>query len=489
MLNTNGIQADFVQYLRENGLLEAADANKQVGLINIENYSSEMADFLQTQYGLESDLVSVEIGDVNDLQFDRAGNLVNDNEFDIDEVRNMDMNDAQNQKGVLAGFLGILVNTGNTRMQIDADGDGNLTQAEMDAFIETVSSKDGDTSTLSLNDILGSMDQISNNTFRIGDLTAAGNDFAARTPTAPAVTQPPAVDYTKLTNPELETKLSEQETAKANAQTQLNAVNAEPCEAVEPKSSAVDAAKQSFDAIFANSDNAVKKSIADQAAAISTQEGELTDLNEQINQSEITQSELQTSIDTFSTDISNIDGKIASAEGQKKTLPASTDPNYNAIKAQNAGIDKTISLLKSEQDTLKTQKTELENILKQEQEKHAELTGQYARKETELNNAKAALDAYTKEHSDIMNEPGVQEAYDNFMNTQSAHHANKRAAQDNLTASIKTHEGEISKATQEIQKRSYEDQESWKSYTFEGGVNKDNDGNITGHTPRRLKKS
>ena len=84
MFNNNmNIQAEFIDYLRDNNLLLDADINKTDSQIDIQKYSDDLKTYLQQQYGAEADLVANEIEDINDFNLD-------DDELEADETQKTD---------------------------------------------------------------------------------------------------------------------------------------------------------------------------------------------------------------------------------------------------------------------------------------------------------------------------------------------------------------------------------------------------------------
>lgn len=167
----DGFKADFVQYLRENNLLEKTDLDKKDSKIKVSQYSDELKGFLKSYKTNEKDLIeaSIDINEILSMDFDNFGNIKTDNI------------DAQDEKqDTLGGFFGFLLNQDGIKEQIDKNGDGKISADEIKEFAQTVASKDGNENDLSLSDLLNSYELINNNQFNLGDYSAlndVGNFF------------------------------------------------------------------------------------------------------------------------------------------------------------------------------------------------------------------------------------------------------------------------------------------------------------------------
>ncbi len=229
----DGFKADFVQYLRENNLLQRADLEKNDANINVQKYDDQLTDFLRDYRVNENELVEVAI-DVNEIlsmDFDNIANVV------------VDDNNATQGRDVVGGFFNFLINQNDIKAQVDKDGNGKFSDDEIAEFARTVASKDGDGTSFTLQDMMGSYQQMQNNEFRVGDFTAMNNNFfannpAAQNPQAPEGQQPPqtpAAQYSfmetgsvaAITSDDLaNTSKSELETEKSNQEGLLNNANA-----------------------------------------------------------------------------------------------------------------------------------------------------------------------------------------------------------------------------------------------------------------------
>jgi len=176
----DGFKADFVQYLRENNLLQKADLDKNDANINVQKYDDQLTDFLKDYKVDENELVevSIDINEILSMDFDDIANVV------------VEDNNATQGKDVVGGLFNFLINQNDIKAQVDKDRDGKFTQEEIAEFAKTVASKDGDDSGFTLQDMLGSYQQMQENNFHVGDFTAMDNNMFANNPNAPQGQQP-----------------------------------------------------------------------------------------------------------------------------------------------------------------------------------------------------------------------------------------------------------------------------------------------------------
>lgn len=175
----DGFKADFVQYLRENNLLQRADLDKNDANINVQKYDDQLTDFLRDYRVDENELVEVAI-DVNEIL-----------SMDFDDIANVvvEDNNATQGRDVVGGFFNFLINQNDIKAQVDKDGNGKFSDDEIAEFARTIASKDGDDSGFTLQDMLGSYQQMQNNEFRVGDFTAIDNNMFVNNPNAAPAAQ------------------------------------------------------------------------------------------------------------------------------------------------------------------------------------------------------------------------------------------------------------------------------------------------------------
>ena len=179
----NGFKADFVQYLRDNNLLERVDQNKNDANINAQKYDQELTDFLKDYKVDENELVeaAIDVDEILSMDFDNIANVV---------VK--DDNIAQG-KDVVGGLFNFLINQNDIKAQVDKDGDGAFSKAEIADFAKTVASKDGDASNFTLKDMLDSYQQMQDKNFKVGEFDPmGGNLFNSAPPETPQEVRPTA---------------------------------------------------------------------------------------------------------------------------------------------------------------------------------------------------------------------------------------------------------------------------------------------------------
>lgn len=157
-----GFKLDFVQFLRDNNLLEKADLDKNDARINVSKYDTALKDFLKNYKVDENELieVSIDVDEILSMDFDDIGNVV------------VDDSETDGKKDVLGGFFNFLLNSKDVKAQVDKNGDGKISKDELSEFAKTIASKDGDLKSFTLKDMFGSYNQINTNQFKVGDFAA-----------------------------------------------------------------------------------------------------------------------------------------------------------------------------------------------------------------------------------------------------------------------------------------------------------------------------
>jgi len=88
----DGFKADFIQYLRDNNLLERVDLNKNDANINAQKYDDQLKGFLQDYKVDENELIEASI--------------------DIDEILSMDFDDIARKQNELVEHLNSMYGAG-----------------------------------------------------------------------------------------------------------------------------------------------------------------------------------------------------------------------------------------------------------------------------------------------------------------------------------------------------------------------------------------
>ena len=272
----NGFKADFVQYLRDNNLLERVDQNKNDANINAQKYDQELTDFLKDYKVDENELVeaAIDVDEILSMDFDNIANVV---------VK--DDNIAQG-KDVIGGLFNFLINQNDIKAQVDKDGDGAFSKAEIADFAKTVASKDGDASNFTLKDMLGSYQQMQDKNFKVGDFNEitgmGGNLFKKAPPETPQEVRPTAT--TTITAASLAGKSKEDLDAQKNDEqtiledNQKAAQDALSGEGAEPSNADVNKSYNDYSKLVAsvsNEENQFSQKLTEKNTQISDKRNEI----------------------------------------------------------------------------------------------------------------------------------------------------------------------------------------------------------------------
>lgn len=376
----DGFKADFVQYLRENNLLEKTDLDKKDSKIKISQYSNELKGFLKSYKTNEKDLIeaSIDINEILSMDFDNFGNI------------KTDKIDAQNEKqDTFGGLFGFLLNQDGIKEQVDANGDGKISADEIKEFAQTVASKDGDENDLSLSDLLNSYELINNNQFNLGDYSAlndVGNFFQGANTVASDVTQTsvpsfkPTISYNdleELSDGDLNGKKADEQSNLANANENMKSALDGTNSNIVPTNDEVDSSYQAFL-------NEVQKIDSEEnnfESRLTAKNSEIAQKQTQLNELTLTNESNGQKCTSLAAELSFANSDVASAQISLQNLAAQstskTDTNTttNDLAAATDKLQLAINAQQSAQDEYDKAVEEYEKSTKDVEDCQAELDG------------------------------------------------------------------------------------------------------------------
>lgn len=422
------LKLGFQTYLQD----KLAEQNQKVDFslsdISIFMYADEFKEYITDELNISSSISSMDINDILSMEIDKNGEFVlpqenentDDSTVDDEQLATDDSETSnktsENDPNMLANIMNDLLKDKTFTEAIDSDGDGEVSDEEFDAFLNTIKGNDKNENNISLEDLLTATQQIKDNEFKITTPetveesvaaeqpltqgsqqrfgTGGGGDFGnnlvqnnkeQQTPTNNLDNK--SLDELQAMLPDAETKI---ETAQTDLDTAMDAVNNNEFK------DAVDEALKNYtdylEQIQKGNDDFAKQ-IQDKNTQIDDSKAKIQDFEKQLVNCLTEESALETTISDADSSISaltetknSLTSAISSAEGDEKS----------ALQSKLSNIEAKIQ----EQQTKKDEAQEKLNTLQNEtipklQEDKAKEEQNLTKLETELNDLMtAAEEAY-----------------------------------------------------------------------------------------------
>lgn len=432
----NGFKADFVQYLRDNNLLERVDQNKNDANINAQKYDQELTDFLKDYKVDENELVeaAIDVDEILSMDFDNIANVV---------VK--DDNIAQG-KDVIGGLFNFLINQNDIKAQVDKDGDGAFSKAEIADFAKTVASKDGDASNFTLKDMLGSYQQMQDKNFKVGDFNEitgmGGNLFKKAPPETPQEVRPTAT--TTITAASLAGKSKEDLDAQKNDEqtiledNQKAAQDALSGEGAVPSNADVNKSYNDYSKLVAsvsNEENQFSQKLTEKNTQISDKRNEIHTRQMQAELENETCMQLDIEVKELESDYNTALAAVTSAQndlnGLSRPGEKATSDQIRSYYAQQAAKREALTKAQEEADRIKQELDNKKKDYEDAVDKYNESLAVIAQYQEELNTLCAELatlqDEIAKANAD--NAQQLQNAANTWNSNLSA---NEQSRQENF---------------------------------------------------------
>ncbi len=426
-MNFETLKLGFKNYLEE--LKETSNKNYNVGNseVSIFMYANEFKNYITDELNVDSSILSKSINDI--LKMDIVnGKLVDKNEeensdsfnlsdeapvdgeismenqpveevVESEQTENMTpIAEDENSENIITELLNSILEDEGVKTLLDTDKSGELDDEEIQTFLDTIKGFDGDEEDISIEDIIGALQAIQDESFTLNSEIEepevedvpdvensqqtqqpsrvsggnSGGSYSSGGMTPAASSQPQEKTLENMTKEELNSELNKAQTDLSDKQNTLSSILDGSDSTIKELKGNIDDAYEAYqeqlelvDEELAKEVDALKTSIEDKQAEIdakeleiSNQETVVSDAETAYNNAVSTRETLESSLSTLkSTDKSNmdssqqseLDSKISSLESEiEKAKTAEND-------AKTAWDD-----AKDKLETLKEQKTELE---------------------------------------------------------------------------------------------------------------------------------
>ena len=394
-MNFNVLKLGFQSFLQEKLAKENKEADFSLSDVSIFMYADEFKEYITDELKLSSSVYSVGINDILKMEFDQNGQLVDPNasEEAADETQpetedgEQGTPDAtQDDANMLANIMNDLLKDKTFSDAIDADGDGEVTDEEMDAFLNAIKNNDNDESNLSLDDLLSATQQIKDNEFSMQ--AEQTEEDAAPQVEAPTQTQSsggnmgggdfiPTQNNNNNNNNNTQTTESA-ESLKGKDLDELKEMLPTREEKLENAQTAVD---EAIDAVHNNEaqkavDEAfnnyvefleqIEENDAKFAEQIKAKEGEIKESQGKINEYDKQLADCLIQESSLTSTISDAETAISSLEGTKSSISsamssAETEEEKAALQSQLDNIEAAIDAQETKRDEAKEKLDTLQN--------------------------------------------------------------------------------------------------------------------------------
>ncbi len=176
-MNFSVLKLGFQSFLQEKLAKENKEADFSLSDVSIFMYADEFKEYITDELNISSSVYSLNVSDILKMEFNENGELVDPNAVEQQGEETADTAEvpeegaqetaetAQEDPNMLANIMNDLLKDKTFSDAIDADGDGEVTDEEFDAFLNAIKENDNNAENLSLDDLLTATQQIKDNEF------------------------------------------------------------------------------------------------------------------------------------------------------------------------------------------------------------------------------------------------------------------------------------------------------------------------------------
>ena len=388
-MNFESIKSKFIEQLLQDLKSDPKKQDLTAEDISIFDYSDEFKEFVADEYDIDESELSSDITEILSMELDELGQLVNP---EINQKENSEENSEENKSNnIITEFLNALFSDDKMKKQIDADGDGKISEEEKENFLKTVGSMDGDKKNISMDDLLKTMEKTEKDKVEIeksketpkqesvqnsgGSSGSFGGSPTSSTPKTPQTQQEESKipDFSKMTKEEIETELG-------NAEANLT-------EGKDLASSLLNGTEENYAKMKEQSDEAYKnyqdelkvldedmaeeldthvKNVEEKEKARDEKLQAVLDQSIVLSEAETTYTECQETTKSVEETLSSLESSLSSLQG---SLSGAEDEEKAGIEAQIAAVEAQIASTKAELEAAKAAEEQAKQTVEEAQEK------------------------------------------------------------------------------------------------------------------------
>lgn len=459
-MNFGELKLGFEQYLLSKQYENSgSEANERADIdVSIFSNIDEFSEYIKKELNLDSSQASELIQNINHLRKyeivdgqladkDAAGETPSETDETADiEGEEPQNTDAMNSQNAVVGILNELLQDKSFAEFIDRDKDGEVTDSEISEFYDAIKDYDGNSRSISLEDIVSALEDIQNGKFLYPDEIAAkeeeerqkaleeaqkaeraqnstpsrssGTTGASRTGGSTGRSSGSTSSGNIQSANEFETmsveELEEQKAAKQeelnSAREDVNSVHNGQNEAVASAQEDCETKKQDYINAVKEADEGLGEELETCLNNISSKEQEIDDTKVSINDKEAEISNQEAAITSTESSISALESSLSSLEGlssDDSEKQAKIDSQIQSVKDQIETLNAELETQKNDLQTMENDLSALETTL---EEKEGELEKLNSNEGEPRGKAQIEADIEKLENSDEL--MSVKEAYE-----------------------------------------------------------------------------
>ena len=361
-MNIENIKNKFIAQLLEELNADPKKEDLTADDISLFEYADEFKEFVADEYNIDESELTTDINEMLSMELDELGQFVYGEEDSKDNEENV------NSKNLIAGFLNSFLEDDKMKEQIDADGDGKISDEEKANFLNTVGSMDRDDETISLDDIFKTMKKADKDKFKIKEAegkdspseqvgnsgssggSSGGGGLSSGGGTNPQKTENPTSnipDFSKMTQKEVEDGLATAEKDLASGKEIASAVLDGTFPGMEEMQTKIDDAYKNYQDELKVLNEDMAKELDQHVENVEKEEKARNDkLQETLDQTiavsdaECTYNECVDNTNSLKETLSSLESSLASLQG---ALAGAKEEEKAAIQAQIAAVQAEIA--------------------------------------------------------------------------------------------------------------------------------------------------
>ena len=463
-MNIESIKSKFIAQLLEELKSDPKKEDLTADDISLFEYADEFKEFVADEYNIDASELSTDINDMLSMELDELGQFVFGDEGNQEDV---------NSQNLITGFLNSFLEDDKMKKQIDADGDGKISDEEKENFLNTVGSMDGDDKSISMDDLLKTMEKSEDGKFKIseskdtekleGTESSGGPSGSSlggspsSTPKTPQTQQEETKipDFSKMTKEEIETELGDAEKNLAEGKDLASSIlDGTEENYAEMKAQADDAYKNYQDELKVLDEDMAEeldthvKNVEEKEKARDEKLQEVLDQSIVLSEAETTYTECQDTTKSIEDTLSSLESSLSALQG---SLSGADEEDKAGIEAQIAAVEAQIETTKAELDAAKQAEEAAKQAVEEAQEKLNTLNEESAKASEDVQKAQEEKTAFEQQIAEKY--PQIQELQNNYNECKNNCEQYKALALDQVTKAISDNQDIKNAANIELNKR------------------------------------
>ena len=467
-MNFESIKNKFIAQLLEDLKSDPKKQDLTEEDISIFDYTDEFKEFVADEYNIDESELSSNITEILSMELDELGQLINP------EGNTEDTTQETQSNNIITDFLNSLFSDDKMKKQIDADGDGKISDEEKDNFLNTVGSLDGDDDNISMDDLLKTMEKSENGEFEIeesdntektaeaqsnGNSGNSGGYSGSPTTsnkTPQTQTEESAIpDFSNMTKEEIETELGKAEENLTEGKDLASSIlDGTEENYAEMKTQADEAYKNYQDELKVLDEDMAKEldthveNVEEKEKARDEKLQEVLDQSIALSEAETTYTECQDTTKSIEETLTSLESSLSALQS---SLSGAEDEEKVSIQAQIAAVQAQIETTKAELEAAKQAEEEAKQAVTEAQEKLNTLNEESTKASEDVQKEQEEKTAFEQEIAKKY--PQIQELQNNYNECKNNCEQYKALALEEVTKAISSNQDIKNAANIELNKR------------------------------------